>query len=143
MRIFLFLFIIATVIFETSLFPFSITLITLFLITLLFESDSPLFAFVAGILLDLFSSRMLGVSSLFFLLFIFILKRYHLKFYPGRLLFQLLFILAGIFFSQLLFYGAMIDWKIFIGMGILTGLLLFIIKRMFADTQTSKRKLAV
>lgn len=142
MSVLLFLFITAAVIFETSLFPFSLTLITLFLITLLFEADSPLFAFVAGILLDLFSSRLLGMSSLFFLLFILILKRYHLKFYPGRLIFQLSYLLAGIFFSQLLFYRG-IDWKIFIGMGILTGLLLFIIKRMFADTQTSKRKLAV
>lgn len=142
MSIFFFIILLIASIIETSVFPFSLTFIAFFLLMQIREPDVQWVALIGGIILDLFAARLLGGSSLFFLLFVLILRRYGLKFYQGRFLFQFLFILAGMFLSQLLFYHGG-DWKVFIAMSLSTALVLFATRRIFPDTVPTKKKLAL
>src|SRR5688500_7183486 len=83
-----------------STFPFVLVLLV-FLSIHLSKTQVLSFAFLGGILLDVFLFRQLGQSSIFFLIFSFLILSYQNKFEADTIAFVSLFSFIGAFFYML------------------------------------------
>ncbi|OGG14044.1 hypothetical protein A3D77_00865 [Candidatus Gottesmanbacteria bacterium RIFCSPHIGHO2_02_FULL_39_11] len=104
MKIFRFLSVLTAIILETTVLPFSLSGVLIAVISVSSEEISPVILFFLGIVRDLFSGGILGVSSLFFLILYFISKRYQKKLYGGNPLFRIFFIALASIVQSLLYY---------------------------------------
>lgn len=81
---------------ESTIISLPLTLVVL-LFAAIYTRDSLIFllAFLAGIAVDILSLRALGISSLYFVTFVFIIFLYHKKFEAGTLQFLAVFAFLG------------------------------------------------
>lgn len=101
----------ASLVLESTVIPFPLTLITLtFISTFLKEAVS--WAFMVGLLLDLFAGRILGSSSLFFLGVVLISCRYRKKLHPENFFYQLFFLILVLWLYSFIFYKYIDFWKL-------------------------------
>ncbi len=89
MKLFLSVVLGISIIVESTLIPAPSTLIIFMLIMPMIEENAIIWAFITGILLDLFIPRIMGLDSLIMLTVVSIFQRYHKKIYPGHNIFML------------------------------------------------------
>jgi cell shape-determining protein MreD len=125
MKILFVLLFIASLFLEITITTIPLTFLLIFFLTLIYKNYwSFTVAFLAGILLDASSFRLLGLSSLFFVSFIFVVLLYQKKFE----IFTLPFVLTGSFlgsFSYLLLTGHADSVFLESICGLIIGLVLF------------------
>lgn len=127
-----------SIITEATLVPFPFTLIIVSLFIVLYSESAAIFAFITGILLDLFTLRSIGVSSLFFLALVLISQRYRKKIYAANIFFQLPFLMIALSAYSLIFYRNINLW--YIGFMLLVTLLIYLLfKKYFPETDSKKR----
>jgi cell shape-determining protein MreD len=139
MTIFLTCILILAVLLEGSLTPLPLVLVTLLCLTIV-KPDSYAFgaAFIAGIFLDIFALRQIGVSSIFFLTFIFLILLYQRKYeiysYP------FVIVATGIgsaLFLSVFGYGNVL---LLSGVSVLAAFLLFVCIRLIAQYENSRKQ---
>lgn len=142
MKAFLAILLFISIILESTIIPFPLTLLCLLLFVHFLESQIVFFSFFTGLLLDVFSLYMWGVSSVFFLVTVFVLSYYRRKFHQeGSFIYQLLFIFLFIALYGFFFYHYF-RLKELIFVLVLEAVFLFIFKRLF-PYRRKKGKLAV
>lgn len=127
----------ASILVETALVPFPFTLLSMLILAVLGIEESAFLMFIAGILLDFFAFRHVGISSLYFLLSLLILERYSKKVQFQNKIFQLLFLIATTIGYSILFYRAG-NIASFLKIIIIGGVFLFIF-RSFLNRYKKKR----
>lgn len=120
-------------------YPF--TLLSISIASVYLEGEVMLVAFVAGILLDLFTLRTLGVDSLYFLTLLFLGIRYKKKIYEGSVVYKFFYLLVSFVIYSLLFYRKL-DLVSLLVTVILTVSALFVFEKIFPSVG-SKKRLAV
>lgn len=101
-RIFFFLLVLILALGESTVFPFRLVLPSVLSWAVLRPVKSGLFwAFLTGLILDLVKGQALGLTSLIFLLLVFLLNLYKVKFKAGNLLYLLPFTLLSAWFDSL------------------------------------------
>lgn len=93
-----------SILLETSVFPFPLTLLTLLIIVVSGVGNTYLLAFISGVVLDFFSLRYVGISSCYFLLVLFLLERYSKKIQFQNKFFQILCVAGVTLLYSYLFY---------------------------------------
>lgn len=142
MKIFLAIFIFTCIIIESTVVSFPLTLLCISLLTSFMEKEVILWAFFGGLLLDIFSLRLWGTGSLFFLSMVAVLRYYRKKFHQeGSFIYQLFIILLFISFYSFAFYRYIHLWQLVLAL-VLAVALLFIFKRFFSFGE-KRRKLSV
>lgn len=124
------LILLVSIVLESTLIPFPLTLLMVALVMDILEDEAELIAFVAGIALDIFTMRILGADSIYFLLVIFVARRYRLKLYLQRFWFRLLYLTVALTVYEVIFYRYIDIVKILLGI-ILASVLLLMIERVF------------
>lgn len=95
-----------------------------------------IFAFLSGLLLDLLSARPLGVTSLFFVSYLFMLYLYQKKYEITSLMFVFLASLVGCLLYGLLFPVPNLTQRVILGS--ISALVLYIISKYFFSPPVSK-----
>ena len=129
------------IIIESSLITFPFTLIITFLTATIWEERGELLAFVAGLILDLFTLRFLGIDSLFFLILVFLWKYYRKRIYPGSILYRLIFLILAASVYSFLFYRE-IDFGKLVMVAVFGTIILLFVNRLFPQVW-EKGKLSV
>lgn len=104
MKPLLFILMYVTVISESTIFPFPLSLGIFLILFSVFEDISVLPIFLLGILLDISTFRLLGVTSLFFLILLLIKNRYKEKLYTANIIYNLVFFFLAFFSYNYLFF---------------------------------------
>lgn len=135
--------IIATILFlsiivESTIISFPVTLLVITLIVSIFEEEAVYWAFTAGLILDIFAFKLLGISSLFFLTIVWTKERFRKKFHQGWMYYQLFTLIAVIALYSLLNYHHIDIWELVIT-SILAGLILFGIRNILPKEGSSKK----
>lgn len=138
MKIILYILLLTIIILETTLIAFPFSLIFILLVSIYLPAEVIIMAFLAGLLLDIFSLRHLGGSSLFFLVFTWIGGRYQKKLYPGNPFFRILFINSAVIFYIFLFYKNINIEKI-VAFALTVTLLILFVDRIFPKTSGKMR----
>ena len=128
--ILIFILIFVSVLLESTLIAYPLTLVSVFLVVTFLESQDELVGFFSGLVLDIFSGRLIGVDSLLFLLFIWIWKHYRNKIYPGSIFFRILFLLLTVVFYNFVFYRNFNFWNLLITLFI-SALFIIIVDKFF------------
>lgn len=128
--IFFLLLIFVNIIVESTLVPYPLTLISVFLVITFFEKQDESVAFFSGLALDIFSGRIIGVDSLLFLIFTWVWKRYRKKIYPGSIFFRILFLLLTVVLYYFVFYKAFNIWNVLITL-VISTLFIIIVGKFF------------
>ena len=92
------------IILETVFYPYPFTLLIVIMTVLSIGSQSLLFAFMAGLFLDLFNLKLLAGNSLVFLLVTAVMLRYNRRINFTNILNVLLFIVSTIWLYYFIFY---------------------------------------
>ena len=125
---------------ESVLVSFPFTLLFIILISIFRQDYIDLLAFLAGIILDLSTLRMLGVDSIFFLTLIYIGGRYRKKIYEGAFIYRFLFLLITFIIYNWLFYKSFNPYSILVTT-VLSSILLVWFEKFFPEK--NKKRLAV
>jgi rod shape-determining protein MreD len=130
------------VVFESTLTTFPLTLIFITLLSIYFKRMAIVWAFVSGIVLDLFLLRTLGFDSIFFLIVVWVVHRYRKKIFMENIIYPFLF--AGIICSLYgyLMYRAIRPWQIIFSM-VITIIVIILITRFFPYLGEDRNKLRV
>jgi len=115
---------------ETVLISFPLTLFVIGFSAFIRHEETVTLAFIAGIILDLLTLRLVGVSSLFFLSFIYLGGRYRKKIYGGTLFFRFLFLIIPYVIYSYLFYRNL-DVLRFLVTAVLIFIVLSVMERIF------------
>ncbi|MBI2616534.1 hypothetical protein HYW55_00170 [Candidatus Gottesmanbacteria bacterium] len=107
MKLFLLFVIGMSILLEATLFPFPLTLVTILIFAVSGIEETALIALLGGLLLDFFSMRYIGVSSIYFLATLFLLTRYSKKVQFQNKFFQLLYLFGATVFYSFLFYKSL------------------------------------
>ncbi len=127
-----------SIIAESSFFSVPLTLIIFISILPFIEENGGVWAFVTGIILDLFIPRTVGLDSIIMLVIVYIFRRYHKKIYSGHNLFTLILQIIIISIYTYFFYNN-IDKFTFIIM-LVTMIIFFIgFAGLFPEKSTKKR----
>lgn len=130
-------FLLVSIIIESSLFPFPLTLLAVFIFSVSDIADIGTIAFTSGLVLDFFSQNLLGVSSLYFLFVLFLFERYSKKVQFQNRIFQgIYFIGATIIYSYLFYKSANIIYFLEIVAG---ATFLFVLKGFFKGMRKEKK----
>lgn len=139
MKIFLAIFLFIAIIIESTVAPFPLTLLCILLLASFMEKEVILWAFLGGLLLDIFSLRLWGASSLFFLSMVAISEYYRKKFHQeGSFIHQLVIILLFVVLYSFAFYRYIHLWQLVLTL-VLAVTLLFIFKRFFSFGEKRRR----
>lgn len=125
---------------ESVLVPFPFTLLFIILISIFREENIDLLAFLAGIVLDLSTLRMLGADSIFFLLLLYIGGRYRKKIYEGAFIYRFLFLLITYVIYNWLFYKSLNLFSFLVTV-ILSSIFLVWFEKIYPEK--NKRRLTV
>lgn len=134
------LLILLSIVVETTLVSYPTTAVVLTIAILYLGTDDIWLIFLSGIIFDLFSQRLLGLSSLFFISLYLIFSRYKKKFHGGRQSLRLLLTGAIVCIYSLLFSG-FINWKKIVVAIALAAFLLFLVEKYFV--KADRRRLTV
>lgn len=136
----IFLLMVIAILIESTFLPLPLVLSVIFIVNYYWEETSPEMLFIYGLLLDLFSMRLLGLGSLIFLSFYLINSLYAKKIQNKSLLFQIFIYIIFIFIYNLLYYSlsnlVIIFWEIAIGLSVL-----FFCERIFPTIKEKNKKL--
>ncbi len=142
MKIKLFLLIILAILIESTFLPFPLVLTVIFIVNYYWEETTPEMLFLYGLLLDLFSLRLLGSGSLIFLSIYLINTLYAKKIQNKSLLFQVFLFVILVFIYNLLYYSlsnlGLIFWEIAVGL-----LLLILFEKIFPHKKETNKKLSL
>lgn len=127
-----------SILLETSVFPFPLTLLTLFIVAISGVGNSYLLAFCAGLILDFFSLRILGISSCYFLLVLYLLERYSKKIQFQNKFFQIVYLAGVTVLYSYLFYRAF-NIITFVEIVFGGGIFLFTFKGLFKRMSKGKK----
>ena len=81
-----------SIIIETTFSAMPLTLIVASICAIIWGPEAVFWIFIAGLLLDLFSHRLLGVDSLIFLLILWVAQRYQEKINERNTVYMIIFI---------------------------------------------------
>lgn len=126
---------------EGVVIPYPLTLFVIGLAAFVRPEATITLAFIAGVILDLLTLRLVGLSSLFFLSLIYLSGRYRKKIYGGTLFFRFLFLIIPYFVYSYLFYRNLNIGSLFIT-AVLTVAILFVLEKFF-PAMGSKKRLAI
>lgn len=132
-NIFLGQILLACVIVESTLLSLPLTLIGLLVISRKIGDDVIYWAFASGLILDFFTLRTLGLSSIFFLVLLFIGGRYRKKLHTSQFIYHLLFLILAIILYTVFFYRTIEILKIVFSC-ISGGILFIILEKIFPDS---------
>lgn len=141
MKIRLFIFLLLTLILETTVFPYPVTFLVIFLSLSYLGFSFMAESFLIGILFDLFSLKLIGTSSLLYLSILLVGGGFGKQISERNLIFQSGLFTLYMFIYQYLFYKYDLPVIVF---NILTGILvLVILNRLIGGETANKRRLAV
>ncbi len=123
---------------ESVLLPVPVTLVAVVLIGIFVPELAPFYAFFAGLALDLFLPRLLGVDAVFFLIVILLERRYQRKVHTGQIFFYLIFLLATTIIYSMIFYKQW-DPVRFAAALVISGGLLYTVSRLLPESDKRKR----
>ena len=132
---------IIAIIAETTLLPFPLTLLIIMFSLTIDEENTSVYALLAGLLLDLFALRLLGVSSLFFLGLCLIKQKYGQKISFGSWMIQLPYFLLAVIVYSYLFYHYINIWYLTTLASL--GFLLFGLFKPYLPKENDKKRLKV
>ena len=135
------LFLIALIL-ETVFYPYPFTLLAVIMSVLGLSSESILWAFAVGFLLDIAALRPLGVNSLIFLSISGFMLRYNRKVYFANIVYLLIFTLLAVFLYSYFFYRQILSVQAVIMTVIISYLLLYFLPYIFSFTK-GRGKLSV
>lgn len=142
MKFKLFLFIIFSILIEATILPYPLVLTVIFIANNNFTETMPEMLFFYGLLLDLFSLRLLGSGSLIFLSLFIVNHLYAKKLQNKSLPFQIFLYILLIFIYNLLYYSLsnlmLIFWEIAVGSAVL-----ILFERIFPHKKETGKKLSV
>lgn len=138
MKIILALLILISVILESTFFSFPLTLIVIAVCASYLDKNAKIVAFLTGLLLDIFSMRLIGADSLFFLSLLLVEERYQKKFHSGRFLFRINFLFLAVVIYNLLFYRYLDFGKLVAAVGF-GAILMFLSRQILSKTEVKKR----
>lgn len=129
------------IIVETTLIPLPFALLLITLVASIWSKESIYWAFAAGIVLDIFAFRLLGISSIFFLATVWSAGRFRKKFHQGWVYYQL-FVLIGIIvlYSFIIYHH--IDMLSIIIASISGALVLFVVRNLI-PAEDERKKLSL
>lgn len=139
MRQIAFILLIATALLEGSIFSFPLTLSLAISIAMNWPTYSASWLFVAGIILDMFTPRLWGLSSIFFLGMLLFIVRIQRKISGKGLLFIAFFILFVQSVYSILFAGGF-DYR-FVSGGTIMGVLFTVLFARFAVSEADSSHL--
>lgn len=123
---------------ESTLVPIPLTLFCIILISSFWEEEIEIWAFLAGIFLDLFVPRLLGIDSIFFLGVVFLSRRYRKKMHSGQFIFLASFFLLIITVYSLIFYKNLGFFQLVI-LATTSGSLLLLTRKFLGEAGNKKR----
>jgi len=126
------------VLLESTIFPFPLTLIFFMLMAAFWDDNIALWAFIAGLALDLFSGKILGGNSVFFLAIVWISQRYRMKLHPANLYYQLIFMLLSVIIYSSLIYKSVEIWKL-LGATVCYAIILAFLRGFFPQLERHGR----
>lgn len=127
-----------SIIIESVLVSYPFTLFTITLVSIYIEEDVTWLAFTSGILLDLFTLRLLGLDSLYFLSLIYLGSRFRKKIYGGTFVYKFIYLISAYLLYNLIFYiNLNLPGVIFTSVSGLVMLLAF--GKIFPSTGNKKR----
>lgn len=142
MKIRLFLLIIFSILIESAFLPYPLVLTVIFIVNYYWEETTPEMLFLYGILLDLFTLRLLGSGSMIFLSLYAINILYAKKLQNKSLPFQIFLYAVLIFIYNLLYNNfsnlPLIFWEIGIGLAVL-----ILFERIFPHKKDTRKKLSL
>lgn len=142
MKIKLFLLIILSILIESTFLPYPLVLTVIFIVNYYFEETMPEMLFLYGLLLDLFSLRLLGLSSLMFLFLYAVNILYAKKLQNKSLPFQI-FLYVILIFIYNLFYYSLTNFPVIL-LEIVIGLaVLILFERIFPRKKEAGKKLSL
>ena len=103
MKIRLVLIVFLCIVLESTLLSYPLTLLSITFISIFWQEVAVL-AFLAGIILDLFTLKLLGIDSLFFLSLMYLGERYRKKIHQGTFLYRFAYFTLSYLIYTLLFY---------------------------------------
>lgn len=127
-----------SIILESTLWPYPLTLVMVFMLISFFPQNSLLLIFLAGVILDLFNLRLLGMDSLIFLLIYTVIDRYSKKLQKENILFSLTILGTALITYNLLFFRNFDPVETLITL-VLSGVLYVLIKRFFTRERINGR----
>lgn len=137
MKLFLIIATFICIILESTLLSVPLTLV-LFMLFIPLTADAYLWGFTTGIILDIFSARLIGIDSLIMLSIVYIFSRYNRKIYPGQNAITLIIQLVIITIYSLIFYKNMDKLTMLIFL-ILTGIIYSVIINLLPQNIGKKR----
>lgn len=139
MKYFLFILIFLSLLVESTLYPLPLSLIFAFMVSLhLDQKEASVIVFVEGLLLDLFSFRLLGTDSLIFLLLLVFVSLFRQKMHAGRALYRVILLFSVCLIYSVFFYKIFsISYMITAILSIL-GIFIYT-ERFFPVSLTNKR----
>lgn len=130
-----------SVIIETTIYPYPVTLIILSFISTIWENEAVYFALLSGIFTDIFGFRLVGTSGLFFISIIIAKERFQSKFHQGWMYYQF-FTVNLIMIGYIYFYYKKINiWEILTLLFLNASL--FIIRAKVLGKELDRKKLTV
>jgi cell shape-determining protein MreD len=130
MRIIFAIILFLSIIIESTLLPFPIVFLVMTFFVCIFTEEAIYWAFAAGLLLDVFAFRMVGISSIFFLSVVWTHDRFRKKFHHGWIYYQFFTLLVLISGYSFLIYHHLETGELII-CAILIGLTLFAASNIF------------
>lgn len=118
-----------SVVLETTQVTIPLTASLLTAVAILLGREAAMVLFVGGILLDLFSLRLLGQSSLYFLLIGMVAGRYQRKIFSANLPYTLVILFASTTGYQWFFYKRIDIWAALVSIAI-AGAFLWVVNRV-------------
>lgn len=104
MKIAQILILLISIVLESTILPYPLTLSVVIIFSSMRIESADVWAFIGGILLDLFIPRTMGLDSLYFLAVIIIIRRYQKKWHSGQLFFTFFVMLGTLLIYVYLFY---------------------------------------
>lgn len=117
--------------------PMPLTLLSVILVSSLLKEEIEIWAFLTGILLDLFVPRLLGIDSIFFLGAVLLSSR-NQKIHSGQFIFLTFFFLLLIAVYSLIFYKNLGLFQLAILIAV-EGSLLLATRRFLGEAENKKR----
>ncbi|OGG00040.1 hypothetical protein A2Y99_00490 [Candidatus Gottesmanbacteria bacterium RBG_13_37_7] len=131
-----------SVIFESAVFSYPLTVLLVTIFSLVLSKKYPLLVFITGILLDVFLSRPLGSDSLVFLLIIFLAEKIEKKVAVISYIYLIIIILLVCLFYYILFYHE-INYMKFIQTLVVSWFIVLVVKKLFPGHIREANKLEV
>jgi len=138
---FIFLYILA-IIAETVFYPYPFTFLIVIMTVLSIGPRSLVFAFIAGLFLDLFSLKLLGGNSLVFLLISAVILRYNRRINFTNILNVLVFIVLSCWLYYYIFYQKFLSFWNILATVLLSLVMLFILPIIIPPHGSGKLKIS-